>query len=115
VAPFEDQALTFHILLFCLGLVILSGGAEFLVRGSARLAELLGISPFIVGATFVAYGTSAPEFMVSVVASFKGAPDIALGNVVGSNLFNTGLILGIVALISPMRFGRKQVRLLPSL
>jgi cation:H+ antiporter len=103
--------LTLHILLFCLGLVILSGGAELLVRGSARLAESLGISPFIVGATVVAYGTSAPEFMVSVVASFKGAPDIALGNVVGSNLFNTGLILGIVALISPVLFDKKQVRL----
>jgi cation:H+ antiporter len=82
-----------------------------LVRGSARMAESLGISPFIVGATVVAYGTSAPEFMVSVVASFKGAPDIALGNVVGSNLFNTGLILGIVALISPVLFDQKQVRL----
>jgi cation:H+ antiporter len=103
--------LTFHILIFCLGLVILSGGAELLVRGSARMAESLGISPFIVGATVVAYGTSAPEFMVSVVASFKGAPDIALGNVVGSNLFNTGLILGIVALISPVLFDQKQVRL----
>ena len=103
--------MTFHILLFCFGLVILSGGAELLVRGSARLAKLLGISPFIVGAVIVAYGTSAPEFMVSVVASFKGAPDIALGNVIGSNLFNTGLILGIVALISPVLFDRKQVRL----
>jgi cation:H+ antiporter len=103
--------MTIHILLFCLGLLILSGGAEFLVRGSARLAKLLGISPFIVGAIIVAYGTSAPEFMVSVLASFKGAPGIALGNVVGSNLFNTGLILGTVALISPVLFDRKQLRL----
>ena len=111
VAPFGDKVLTFHILLFCLGLVILSGGAELLVRGSARLAESLGISPFMVGATIVAYGTSAPEFMVSVVASFKGAPSIALGNVIGSNLINTGLILGIVILISPVLFDRKKIRL----
>jgi cation:H+ antiporter len=99
------------ILLFILGLVVLSVGAEFLVRGAAGLARSLGVSTFVIGATIIAYGTSAPEFIVSAVASFKGASPIALGNVVGSNLLNTGLILGIVALIAPVVVDRKLVRL----
>lgn len=100
-----------QLLLFILGLAILSGGADLLVRGSSRLAMALGISPFVVGATIVAYGTSMPELMVSSVASFKGASPIALGNVIGSNLFNTGLILGFVAVIFPIHINRKTIRL----
>ena len=98
--------MTFYLLLFlvlfCLGLVFLTFSAELLVRGSSDLAALLGVSTFVIGATIVAYGTSMPEFMVSSLASLQGASSIALGNVVGSNLFNTGLILGIAALIYPI-------------
>ena len=97
--------------LFVVGLVILTAGGEFLVRGSSKLAEAMGISPFIIGATIVAYGTSAPELMVSAIASWQGAASIALGNVVGSNLFNTGLILGIAALISPLYIQRDMIKI----
>lgn len=90
-------------LLLAAGLVALYFGAEWLVRGGASLAARLGVTPLLVGLTVVAYGTSSPELVVSSVATLKGQGDIAIGNVVGSNIFNIGFILGITALICPMR------------
>lgn len=88
-----------------LGLVLLYYGAEWLVKGSGELALRIGISPLVVGLTVVAFGTSAPELLVSVSANMKNPPqgDIALGNVVGSNICNLALVLGIAALIKPFR------------
>lgn len=89
-------------LLVLLSLVILSAGAEGLVRGSASIATRLGISPLIVGLTIVALGTSSPELVVSVKSVLSGHGDISLGNVLGSNSFNVGIILGLTALICPI-------------
>ncbi len=99
------------ILLLLLGLAALTVGAEFLVRGSADLAARLGISSLVIGLTVVAFGTSAPEMAVSVKAALVGQADIALGNVVGSNIFNVLLILGISALITPLAVGLRLVRI----
>ncbi|MGE0484595.1 MAG: calcium/sodium antiporter [Gammaproteobacteria bacterium] len=85
-----------------LGLVLLYFGGEWLVRGAAALAARTGISPLAIGLTVVAFGTSAPELVVSLQAALGGASDIAVGNVVGSNIANIGLILGIAALIRPL-------------
>jgi cation:H+ antiporter len=84
------------------GLGLLFVGGDVLVRGSAALATRFRISPFIIGVTVVGFGTSTPELLVSVNAALKGAPDIALGNVVGSNIANILLILGAAAIISPI-------------
>lgn len=89
-------------LLVC-GFVLLAAGAELLVRGSSRLALRLGITPLFVGLTIVAFGTSAPELAVSIEAAMNGSSAIALGNIIGSNIANIGLILGITAIISPIR------------
>ncbi|MBA4188900.1 MAG: calcium:sodium antiporter [Planctomycetaceae bacterium] len=91
-----------HVCLFLLGLVILSIAAEWLIRGAVRVARALGVSPFVVGFTVIGFGTSAPEMVVSVSAALKGSSDIALGNVVGSNIANIGLVLGIAAIVSPL-------------
>jgi cation:H+ antiporter len=93
------------------GFCFLIAGAELLVRGSSRLALAVGISPLVVGLTVVAFGTSAPEFAVSMKASLVGQADIALGNAVGSNIFNILLILGISALIAPLSISRQLIRL----
>ncbi len=85
------------------GLVALYFGAEWLVRGGASLAMRLGVTPLLVGLTVVAYGTSTPELIVSTMAAVNGQGALAVGNVVGSNIFNIGVILGITALICPMR------------
>jgi len=77
-------------------------GGEGLVRGASRLARVLGISPVVIGLTVVAFGTSAPEFVVGLIAALKGASDVVLGNIIGSNISNIGLILGIGAVISPL-------------
>lgn len=90
-------------LLFLGGLILLFVGGEALVRGSSTLALRLGLTPLIVGLTVVAFGTSAPELVVSAKASLDGQSGIALGNVVGSNILNIGLILGLTALIHPLR------------
>lgn len=84
-------------------------GAEWLVRGASRLASALGMTPLVIGITVVAFGTSAPEFAVCVLSSLSGKGDIALGNVVGSNIFNILFILGISALIVPHRVNRQLV------
>ncbi len=93
------------------GLVLLVGGAEFLVKGASKLAATAGISPLIIGLTVVAFGTSMPELAVSILASSQGQADIALGNVVGSNICNVLLILGISALISPLIVAQQLVRI----
>lgn len=98
-------------LLFILGLVLLVVGAEALVRGASRLAAALGLSPLVIGLTVVAYGTSAPELSVSVQSALSGQVDIALGNVVGSNIFNVLFILGVSALITPLLVAQQLVRL----
>jgi cation:H+ antiporter len=101
------------VLMLLAGLVLLLGGAELLVRGSSRLAIGLGISPLVVGLTVVAFGTSSPELAVSVRAALAGggAADIAVGNVVGSNIANVLLILGVSAVIAPLAVSRQLVRL----
>ncbi len=98
-------------LMLAMGLVVLTAGAEFLVRGSSRLAMAMGISPLVVGLTVVAYGTSAPELVVSVQSSLAGQPDVALGNVVGSNIFNVLFILGLSAMIVPLRVSQQLIRI----
>ena len=99
-------------LLILLGLGLLVLGAELLVRGAARLAEAWGVSPLVVGLTVVAFGTSAPELAVSVFAALRGdgGADLALGNVVGSNIFNVLLILGAAAVVAPLAVEQKLVR-----
>jgi cation:H+ antiporter len=91
------------LLLIVASCLILFVGAELLVRGGASLALRLGLSPLLVGLTVVAYGTSTPELLVSLKAAWAGNPDLAIGNVVGSNLFNIGVILGLAALVAPVR------------
>ncbi len=97
------------LLFFLAGLALLVAGAELLVRGASRLAAAAGITPLVVGLTVVAYGTSAPEMAVSLGAALKGQPDLALGNVVGSNIFNVLFILGVSALITPLVVQRRLV------
>jgi cation:H+ antiporter len=93
-----------------LGLAVLTAGAELLVRGASKLAVSFGISPLVVGLTVVAYGTSTPELVVSVQSTLAGEPDVALGNVVGSNIFNVLFILGASALIVPLRVSQQLIR-----
>ena len=94
--------LSLTLLLPVAGFVGLVAGAEMVVRGGAHLARALGMSPVVVGLTVVAIGTSAPEFVVSLGAAWRGSPDIATGNVVGSNLANIGMILGVAGLVRPL-------------
>jgi cation:H+ antiporter len=99
------------VVLFVAGLGLLVLGAEWLVKGASRLAAALGISPLVIGLTVVAYGTSAPEMAVSVKSAWAGQPDLALGNVVGSNIFNVLLILGASAIITPLVVSSQLIRL----
>ena len=98
------------VLLFLFGLIFLVAGAEALVRGASRLALSVGMSPLVIGLTVVAFGTSAPELAVSVQSAVSGSADLALGNVVGSNIFNILCILGLSALIVPLLVARQVVR-----
>ena len=98
------------VLLFIGGLIGLVLGAELLVRGASKLALSFGISPLVVGLTIVAFGTSAPEVAVSVGAVLDGKTDIAIGNVVGSNIFNVLFILGVSALITPLVVNIQLIR-----
>jgi len=101
------------LFMFILGLGILVAGAEALVRGASRLAAAAGVSPLVIGLTVVAFGTSAPEMAVSVQSALSGqaGADIAIGNVVGSNIFNVLFILGISAAITPLVVSQQLVRL----
>jgi cation:H+ antiporter len=98
-------------IMFVAGLALLVLGAEWLVRGASRVAARVGISPLVIGLTVVAYGTSSPEMAVSVQSSLAGQADIAVGNVVGSNIFNVLFILGISAIITPLIVQQQLIRL----
>jgi len=104
------------IFFFALGLLLLALGADLLVRGASKLARTFGIPPIIVGLTIVAFGTSSPELSVSIKAALQGRPDLTLGNVVGSNILNILLILGVTALVRPltvaMQFVKREVPIL---
>ena len=97
-------------LLIIAGLVGLFVGGELLVRFASRLAQRLGISSLVVGLTVVAFGTSAPELAASLTAALRGSSEIALGNVIGSNIANIGLILGLSALVVPLTTGARFLR-----
>lgn len=99
------------LLKFAGGLLLLVAGAEWLVRGASALAIACRVSPLVIGLTVVAYGTSAPELAVSVLSGYSGRADVALGNVVGSNVFNVLFILGVSALIVPLAVAQRVVRL----
>ena len=99
------------ILLFVAGLILLIGGAEVLVRGASRLAGAFGVSPLVIGLTVVAFGTSSPELAVSVKSTLSGQGSIALGNVIGSNIFNVLFILGLAALIMPLTVAQQLIKL----
>ncbi|MDJ0704486.1 MAG: calcium/sodium antiporter [Leptolyngbyaceae cyanobacterium MO_188.B28] len=92
------------------GILLLYLGGEVLVRSSSRLAFTLGLSPLVVGLTVVAFGTSSPELLSSLVATLKDASDIAMGNVVGSNSANLGLVLGLSTIIYPLRAKSRLIR-----
>ena len=99
------------LILLAVGLAMLVCGAELLVRGASALAASLGISRLVIGLTVVAFGTSAPEMAVSVMAAWEGQAGIALGNVVGSNICNVLLILGLSAVVAPLVVAHQVVRL----
>ena len=104
------HTVTMASFLFVAGLVFLIIGAEALVRGASRLAATLGLSPLVIGLTVVAFGTSSPELAVSVKSALSDNASIALGNVVGSNIFNVLFILGLSALVVPLVVSQKLVR-----
>jgi cation:H+ antiporter len=93
-----------------LGLILLYYGAEFLVKGGSSIALKMKISPLVIGLTLVAYATSAPELVVSCDASLKGFGDVSIGNIVGSNICNIALILGLCAVITPLQVNAKLLK-----
>jgi cation:H+ antiporter len=99
------------LVLFLIGVALLIVGAELLVRGAARLAGAVGVSPLVIGLTVVALGTSAPELAVTVRSSLTGTADIGFGNIIGSNICNTLLILGVAALVAPLVVSQQLVRM----
>ena len=92
------------------GLALLYFGGNFLVTGSVHLARVLKISPFVIGATVIAFGTSAPELAVAILASLEGTPELAMGNVIGSNIANIGLVLSLTALMAPLSIGPDRLK-----
>ena len=90
------------------GFVLLVWGADRLVAGASATARNLGISPLVVGLTIIGFGTSAPEMVVSAVAALEGAPALAIGNALGSNITNIGLVLGLTAIIYSVRVDAKS-------
>ena len=99
------------IVLLIIGLIVLIVGGDYLVRGSSSIALRLHLSPLVVGLTIVAFGTSAPELVISVQSALQGSPDLAMGNVVGSNICNLALVLGITAVINPVRVRTNSIRI----
>ena len=89
-------------LLLLVGFVILIKGAHYFIEGSSYLAKRIGVSPLIIGLTVVAFGTSLPEFIINIFSAINGSNDLALGNIIGSNISNTLLILGISSLYYPL-------------
>jgi len=98
------------VVLLIIGLIVLIVGGDYLVRGSSSIALRLHLSPLVVGLTIVAFGTSAPELLISVQSALKGSPDIAMGNVVGSNICNLALVLGLTAVINPVKVQPNSIR-----
>ena len=98
-----------YIVFIILGLLMLFLGGDWLVRGASRISIRIGISVMVVGLTVVAFGTSAPEFIVSLIASYNKNGDVALGNIIGSNIANIALILGVTALIRPIKIKANSV------
>jgi len=98
------------LLKILVGLILLYYGGDFLVTGSVLLARFLKISPFVIGATVIAFGTSAPELAVAILAVLDGSPELAMGNVIGSNIANIGLVLGITALIAPIAISKDRLK-----
>lgn len=98
-----------QIVLFLAGLAALYFGAEWLVKGASRFARSFNIKPIVIGLTIVAFGTSAPELVTSVIAGIKHLNDVAVGNVIGSNIANIGLILGLAAIVRPLKVDMKLI------
>jgi cation:H+ antiporter len=98
-------------LFIVLGIAVLVAGGELLVRGASRIAVMVGLSPLVIGLTVVSFGTSAPELAVAIKSGLTGRPDIAVGNVVGSNIFNVLFVLGVCALAAPLMVARQLIRL----
>ncbi len=105
----EPASLSLPVAAVIGGLIMLVGGGESLISGATRLARHLGMKPLIIGLTVVAFGTSVPELFVSLTAALQGYPDIMIGNVVGSNIANIGLILGISALLASLHLTIQEV------
>jgi cation:H+ antiporter len=99
-----------NAVLLCLGIGLLYSGSEWMVRGAAHLALSLSIRPIIVGLTIVAFATSAPELLVSLIAAAKGSAGVSLGNILGSNVANIGLVLGARAMVRPLTVEQKMLR-----
>ena len=100
-----------NILQFSLGTILLYFGADYLILGSKSIASKFKIPPIVVGITLVAFGTSLPELIVSIIATLKGESEIVIGNVVGSNIANIGLVLGVTAIFTPIVFSFKKISL----
>lgn len=99
-----------QIFILLAGLLLILFGANWLVDGSSSIAKRFGISEFVIGLTIVGIGTSTPEMVVSFLSSFQGKADMAIGNIVGSNIFNTMMILGVTALISPLAITKSNLK-----
>lgn len=99
-----------QVLLLIFGIVVVLKSADWLTNGAVGLATKLGISQIVIGLTIVAIGTSMPEFFVSIVSAIKGTPDLAVGNIVGSNIFNVLLIVGVAATVAPIAIQGATVR-----
>lgn len=97
------------IISFIVGIVLVILGADWLTKGASGIARRFGVSELVIGLTIVALGTSLPELVISVSSALKGSPGISLGNVIGSNIFNSLLILGVTALIAPIRFNARML------
>ena len=102
--------MTIQILILLAGLLLILFGANYLVEGSSSIARKFGISEFVIGLTIVGIGTSTPEMVVSFLSSLQGKADMAIGNIVGSNIFNTLMILGATALVAPLTITRSNLR-----
>ena len=102
--------MTLQILILIAGLLLILFGANWLVDGSSSIAKRFGISEFVIGLTIVGIGTSTPEMVVSFLSSFQGKADMAIGNIVGSNIFNTLMILGVTVLIAPMAITKSNLK-----
>jgi len=106
---YEENKMFLAIILLIIGFIVLIKGAEFLVDGSSSLAKKMSISQLAIGLTIVAFGTSAPELIVNLIASFKGHDAIAFGNIIGSNIFNVLVVLGVACLITQIKVQKNTV------